>query len=328
MTLALTHSEILDVLDMAEVIEVVEQAHAALATGRAYQPDREAVALPNSSALLVPMIATVTPHAAAGIKVLTDAPNNRERGLSVQQTLIVLVDPVTGRYEAVLHGAAITLFRTAAASAVATRHLANSSGGTLGLVGAGAQARAHLKAVRLVRPVDDVLVWSRSRATCDSFVVDMKGHGVSITIADSVEEVVRGADVLCTLTPSREPHVRGEWFQPGQHVNAVGAPPRVDHREIDTAGIVRSRVVVDSRPVAMAESGDVMIPVSERAITREHFSVELGEVIAGLAEGRRAPDEVTLFNSVGLGIQDMATARLVVDKARAKGLGLELDLSL
>jgi len=327
MTLLLNRSEIGELLDMGEVIEAVEDAHRALATGRADQPERTAMDLPDSSGILVPMLAAVGTQEVAGIKLLTDTPANRYGSLPVQQSLIVLVDPRTGTYEAVLHGALVTLFRTAAASAVATRHLANPTGGTLGLIGAGAQARAHVEAVRLVRQVDEVVVWSRTRATSQAFAEDLAGAGVRLRIAGSAEEVVRAADVLCTLTPSRDPVVRGEWFRPGQHVNAVGAPPRPDHREIDTEGVTRSRVVLDSRSVAYAESGDVMIPVAEGAITLDHLDVELGEVVAGLAEGRRRPDDITLFNSVGMGIQDLAAARLVVEKARAKGLGLQVDLT-
>lgn len=327
MTLVLTSSEIEQLLDMAEVIEVVEQAHRLLATGRAVQPSRTSVALPGSTSVLIPMIAALGPQADAGMKLLTDTPSNARERLPVQQSLIVLIDPNTGGYEAILHGAAITRFRTAAASAVATRHLARSASRSVGFIGAGTLARTHLAALRLVRPLSDVVVWSRTLETAKSFADEAGSDGLVVRVAASAEEVVRSADVVCTLTPSKAPHVMGRWFRAGQHINAVGAPPRPDHREIDTEGIVRSRVVVDSRQVAYEESGEVLIPLAEGAIDKRHFAVELGDVIAGNAVGRRSDDDITLYNSIGLGIQDVAAAGLVVSKARKKGLGLELRLA-
>ncbi len=172
-----------------------------------------------------------------------------------------------------------------------------------------------------------MLVWSRTTATAARFADESAAGGVRVSVAASPEEVVRHADILCTLTPSQMPIVRGEWFPAGLHINAVGAPPRRDHREIDTLGIVRSHVVVDSYDTAIEESGDVMIPVSEGAITLDHFRVELGEVINGTRPGRRDDTEITLYNSVGVGIQDIATARLAVDLAREAGLGTEIALN-
>ncbi|WP_329127064.1 ornithine cyclodeaminase family protein [Streptomyces sp. NBC_01465] len=329
--LALNTAEIRDTLDMAQVVTAVEQAHAALSSGTAVQPERSVAEVPGTSTLLVPMLAAIGPQSAAGVKLLADTPDNRARSLPTQQSLILLVDPVTGSAEALLHGAAITQFRTAAASAVATRHLADPSAParTLGLVGAGNQARTHLAAIRCVCDIERVVVWSRSPQTVAAFREHAQEHapGVEIVIGASPEEVVRSADIVCTLTPSHTPLVKGAWFRPGQHINAVGAPPRPEYREIDTEGIVRSKVVVDSYGTALAESGDVLIPVAEGAITAEHFRTELGDVITGAAAGRQRADDITLYNSVGVGIQDIATARLVVDIARSKGLGTELKLS-
>ncbi|MEV5967621.1 ornithine cyclodeaminase family protein [Kribbella sp. NPDC051952] len=324
--LALSRAEIAKTLEMSDVIEVVEQAHAALSTGDAVQAERSAIEVPGSTTLLVPMTAAIAPQGVAGIKLLTDTPANAERSLPVQQSTVVLVDAETGSCEAILDGPVLTLFRTAAASAVATRHLARPDSRTLGLVGAGAQARAHLDALSCVLPIDKVVVWSRSRSTVEAFAAYARERVAEVIVAEGPEEVIRTADVLCTLTPSREPLVRGEWFEPGLHVNAVGAPPRPDHREIDTEGIVRSLVVVDSYDVARRESGEVLVPLSEGAITAEHFRTELGDVITGARKGRRTDDDVTLYDSVGLGIQDVAAARLAVDAARRTGLGVELRL--
>ncbi|MFD3406515.1 ornithine cyclodeaminase family protein [Kribbella sp. NPDC058693] len=325
--LALSRAEIAKTLEMPEVIEAVEQAHAALTTGGAVQAERSTVEVPGCTTLLVPMTAAIAAQRVAGIKLLTDTPANAERSMPVQQSTVLLVDPETGSCVAILDGPALTLFRTAAASAVATRHLARSASRTLGLVGAGAQARAHLDALACVMTVERVVVWSRTHERVEAFAAYARERVGEVIVASGSEEVVRAADVLCTLTPSREPVVRGEWFAPGLHVNAVGAPPRPDYREIDTAGIVRSHVIVDSYDVVRRESGDVLVPLAEGAITADHFKTELGDVVAGVRPGRSTDDEITLFDSVGLGLQDVAAARLAVDAARRTGLGVELRLT-
>lgn len=324
--LVLTRSELAGLLQMEDVIGAVEAAHAALSAGRGFELGPSSVPVVSSSAIMIPMLATL-PGGAGGVKLLVDAPANAARGLPTQRSTIVLTDTDTGACEAFLDGAAITLYRTAAASAVATRYLAPPASSVLGLVGAGALARSHLTALRCVRPIRQVLVWSRTPATVASFVEYAELQGIDVTVCDTPEAVVAGCDVLCTLTPSRTPIVRGGWFHPGLHVNAVGSPPRSDHREIDTQGIARSRVVVDSLALASQKSGDLMIPLAEAAITSDHFSVELGQVVLGDRPGRESPDQITLYNSVGLAAQDVATARLAVAAARRKGLGWELDLS-
>ena len=177
-----------------------------------------------------------------------------------------------------------------------------------------------------VRPsLRRVLVWSRTRETADKLKADLAHLQLGIDIADSPEHVTRNADVLCTLTPSKEPIVHGEWFSPGLHVNAVGTH-WIGSREIDTEAVVRSRVVVDSRDANEAECGDLMFPVAEGAITREHFRDELGEVINRTRPGRDSDDQITMYQSVGLAIQDVATGALLVRLARERGVGTEVAL--
>jgi ornithine cyclodeaminase/alanine dehydrogenase len=224
-----------------------------------------------------------------------------------------------------LDGIEITLHRTAAASAVATRHLARADAATLGLIGAGAQARSHLTALRTVRDFTRVVVWSRTRESAERFVSEQE-CSIPIVVLDSPEAVVRAADVLCTLTPSREPLVKGAWFQPGLHVNAVGAPPRPDHREIDSEGIRRSVVVVDDLASALDRSGEVCMPIAEGVISKTDIYGDLGQLVAGSRAGRRDPTQITLFNSVGLALQDMATAQLILNRAVAAGAGTQVDI--
>ena len=326
MVLILTRSEITAVLRFDEVIDRVEQAHRALADGQATQATRPNVALPGSTALLIPMVAASVPHRAVGVKVMTDAPDNPPRGRPRQQSVVVLVDPDTGGCEAILDGAAITLMRTAAASAVATRHLANADGTTLGLVGAGRLASAHLKAIRHVRTVETVVVWSRAASTVRRFIDGVRAERVDVVVAGSPREVVQACDVLCTLTPSTDPIVHGDWLHAGMHVNVVGAPPRPSHREIDTRAVRRSRVVVDDLDVAWRESGAIVGALTA-GVSQEHCGTELGQVVTGARAGRLDPTEITMYVSVGVGIQDAVTARLAVDIARDNGLGTNVDLT-
>ncbi|WP_307796876.1 ornithine cyclodeaminase family protein [Williamsia soli] len=179
----------------------------------------------------------------------------------------------------------------------------------------------HARAICAVRPIDKLLVWSRSAATVDRFRERTTGLDVQIEYAESPRRVVSAADVVCTLTPSQTPIIEGAWFQPGLHVNAVGAPPRPDHREIDGPGMADCRLIVDSTATALSKSGEVLLAIAEGYLTADDVRVELGDVIVAPQTGRRSDDEVTLFNSVGIGLQDLVTAHALLDAAAAQGAG-------
>lgn len=325
MTLILSHSDVTAVLDRAEVLAAVERAHADLALGTALVPAPPAVTL--GDAAFVPMVAAAESAGAAAVKLLADLPANRDRGLPVQRSVIVVTSAADGACEALIDGRLVTAVRTAAASAVATKHLSRRASSTLGLIGAGGLAVEHTRAIARVRALETVLVWSRTSATVDRFRAAVADLGLDVRALPTPEAVTRAADILCTLTPSREPIVHGAWFGAGLHVNAVGAPPRADHREVDGEALRRARVVVDSIATTLTKSGDTLLALAEGAITEAAVRTELGEVIAGRARGRAADTDITLFNSVGIGLQDLAAARLLIDKARANGIGTEVDLS-
>jgi ornithine cyclodeaminase/alanine dehydrogenase-like protein (mu-crystallin family) len=324
--LVLTRDDVRQLIEIEGVIDAVSRAHAALASGAASQAIDQPTRLPHGDGVMLPMAAMISSPALAGVKLLADVPGNAARGLRSQHSTITLLDPSTGRCVAFLDGIEITLHRTAAATAVATRHLARPDVRTLGLVGAGAQARSHLAALRTVREFERVTVWSRSRQTAERFAAESAGCGIPIQVLETAEAVVRSADVLCTLTPSREPLIRGEWFRAGMHINAVGAPPRPDHREIDTAGLCRSVVVVDDLASALDRSGEVCIPIASGSMTAAEIHGDLGQVVNGSRPGRTDADQITLFNSVGLALQDVAAAAFVLSRARAAGVGTEVDL--
>lgn len=204
--------------------------------------------------------------------------------------------------------------------------MARADASTLGLVGSGKQAWAHLQAVRSVRPIDAAVIWSRDPARAGELALRCRDAGVPARVASSPRAVVEASDIVCTLTPAVDPVLQGAWLRPGQHLNVVGAPPRPDHREIDVETLRRARIVVDDRQVALAESGAVRAALAAGALDEKDLDADLGEVIAGKVVGRSDQDQITLYNSVGVGIQDVAVARLVIDEARRLGLGTEIDL--
>jgi ornithine cyclodeaminase/alanine dehydrogenase len=262
----------------------------------------------------------------AAVKLLADVPDNSARGLPTQRSMIVVLDRVDGTPVALLHGGPPTRVRTAAASAVATRALSREDSRTLGLVGAGGLAREHVEAMRGVRAWDRLVIWSRTGERAAALADSLDWDG-AIEVVDECESVFERSDVVCTLTPSVAPIVRGEWLRPGQHLNVVGARPRPDEREVDSSTMARSSVWVDDIATAETKSGDLMMAVAEGVVTLDDVVGTIGQVLAGLRPGRTSAEQITLFDSVGIGAQDLAIADLLVREARACGVGVELDLN-
>jgi alanine dehydrogenase len=317
-TALLSDDELAGLVDLGELIDAVRTAHVDEALGRAGQPVPALVTTAGSTVLL-PMIATSHRLGLTAVKVLTDARDNGPEDGPAQQSTVILLDARTGTRLAVLAGATCTRMRTAAATAVATDALARPDSRVLGLVGAGPLAVEHVAALRRVRDLDAVLIWSRSTARVDGFRAALRRReatdglpALEVRAAADPRGVVAACDVLCTVTPAHTPVVEGDWFTPGLHVNAVGAPPRPDHREIDSRGMARATVVVDHSGIQLQKSGEVRLALADGATTPEHYRTELGAVLAGLAPGRTDRDEITLFNSVGVALQDLAFAALAL----------------
>jgi ornithine cyclodeaminase/alanine dehydrogenase-like protein (mu-crystallin family) len=305
-----------ELLTMPECIELMEETLVALAREELYQPLRSVVRPPGADGFMGLMPAHrggETP--AFGLKVVCIFPGNPARGLDAHQGAVVLFDGETGEVRAIANASAITAIRTAAVSAVATRALAREDARTLAILGAGVQAKSHLEAMRALHPWERIVVWSRTREHADHLGVD---------VADTAEEALRDADVVCTTTTSREPVVRREWLKDGAHVNAVGSSIPTT-RELDTATVADASLFVDRRESTLNEAGDYLFPAGEGAIGPEHIRAELGEVLAGTAEGRRSPDELTVFKSLGLAVEDLACAQFLLQRARELGRGSEVD---
>ncbi len=326
MTLLLGEAQVRTLLTMEETIGLMEEALRAFSTGGVVQPVRTAVSVPPHAGYLGLMPAYLTTREALGAKAVTFYPKNAERGLPTHLAAILLWDSLTGELLAIMDGRLITEVRTAAVSAVATNALARADAQVLGILGAGVQARSHLEALRIVRPLRRVRVWSRTVAHAESFAREMEERvRLPVQVCATAEEAVRGAALIVTATSSPAPVLQGRWVAAGTHINAVGAP-RPDWRELDTDTVTRARVFVDSRAGALVESGDVLVPIREGAITDAHIRGEIGEVLAGTVEGRRTPEEITLFKSLGMAVEDVATARYVYERARARGLGRTIEL--
>lgn len=277
-------------------------------------PHRTQVPAPPGTLLLMPASADL----GTGVKVVTVNPSNPERGLPSVHGFYALFDADTLAPEALIDGGALTVLRTPAVSGLATRHLAREQARRLVIFGAGAQATGHLDAMLAVRPIDRVVIVSRSPAAAHRLASVARDRGVEATVGDP--EAVRDADIVCTCTTSREPLFDGSLLRPGTHVNAIGAF-QPDMRELDDAAVLGGTVVVETVAAALEEAGEVAIPVREGRLAGDDL-VELGDVVGPGGESLPAdPDGFTVFKSVGLAVEDLTIARLAVDRLRARGGG-------
>lgn len=292
-------------LPMPAAIDALEAAFAT--DDPSAGPLRTSVDTPAGSLLLMPAAG----DRGVGVKLVTLTPGNPDRGLPLIHAVYVLFDPGTQAPVVLLDGAALTALRTAAVSGLATRHLAREDAARLVLFGAGVQARAHLESMRAVRPIERVVVVSRSPGLAEALAEAARAAGLEASVGEP-DDVAR-ADVVCTCTTSAEPVFDGGRLAPGCHVNAIGSH-RPETREVDTETVRRARVVVETRGVAMEEAGDLLIPIGEGAVGPDHVVADLAELVRGAA-GRSSPDDVTLFKGVGMAFEDLVVARAVLEAA-------------
>jgi len=327
--LVLSADDVARLLPMRECIRVMRDALAALARGEALVPLRMVMRMPDASGFLGVMPGYIAPGAtegALGMKAVSVFPGNARRGIDTHQGAVLLFEADTGRLSALMDGATITAIRTAAVSGVATDALASKDAGELAILGAGVQARTHLEAIAAVRPLRRARVWSRNAEHARSLVEEQKSrYAFPIEASPTAEAAVRGADIVATVTASPEPVLQRDWVKEGAHINAVGSSIPAA-REIDTATMAAARLFVDRRESALNEAGDVLIPMREGAITADHIVAELGEVITGKKTGRRSSAEITLFKSLGLAVEDVASAAFIAKRARAEGVGQTVQM--
>ncbi|WP_404429943.1 ornithine cyclodeaminase family protein [Microbacterium lacus] len=320
-----TRSAITRSLTLDAAIAAVADAHRRLARGESAAPAPISVAEPGGEAVFLGMAAVDTVSGLVGVKLLADIPSNGSRSLPTQRSAILVSSSRDGRPVALLDGASVTRIRTAAVSAVATDALSPSSARVLGLIGAGGLALIHVEALSRLRTFELVVVWSRTAQRADELVRALLSRDIKAIAVSTPREVVDLADVVCTLTPSSKPVISGEWLRPGHHINAVGARPRADHREVDSEAIRRSRVILDTREATLKESGDILIPLAEGVIEIKDLDAELGDVLIGRVAGRSDDKEITLFNSLGSGLQDLAMAGVLLAQEGGASFHLDLD---
>ena len=324
--LLLTERDVRAVLPMPDLITAMEGALAQFSAGAVRQPVRSVIEVGTDRAFFGIMPAALDQPPAMGAKLVTVYERNHQLGLPSHLATIVLLDHATGALAAIVDGRYITEARTAAVSAVSVKHLANPRAGVLAIVGSGVQARSHLDAIRHVRDLSEVRVWSPNVSHRDAFIAEMTAAtGLPIRGEASASAAVRGADLIVLATSSRTPVIDAADVTDGAHISAVGAC-RPDQREMTTALVARARVFVDSRAAAGREAGDLLIPIGEGAFAEDHIAGELGDLVGGRVAGRRTPEQVTLFKSLGLAVEDIVAAQLVVTRARAAGLGQAISL--
>ena len=317
--LVLSEHEVRRLLDMESCIEAMTEVLASLARGELYQPLRFVVRPPDADGLLGLMPAHragATP--AYALKEIVVSPKNPARGLDAHQGGVLLHDGETGELVALLNASPITAIRTAAVSAVATRALARPGAGRVAILGAGVQARAHVDAMRAVLDDPEIRIWARKLEAAEQLAAE-----VGAIVDPSPDSALFGAEVVCTTTSASEPVVHKRWLARGAHVNAVGSClPTI--RELDTETMAHASLFVDRRESALNEAGDYILAAAEGAIGPDHIKAELGEVLAGMHPAREHEDELTVFESLGIAVEDLASAELVVRRAREQGVGEEV----
>jgi len=314
--IVLNQAEVRELLDLDRLVDALADAHADLTAGKTSMPPRIAALVPEREALLGVMPAYL-PSAGLACKLVTLFPQNRDR--ETHQAAIVVFDPENGTPLALMDGTYVTATRTAAGSALATRLLAREDARVLALIGTGVQARTHARALPRVRPIEEIRVASRDPAKAAALAEEL---GPAARAVDSYEDAIRGADVVAATTHATEPVVRREWLDPGTHVNSVGLNP--SGREVDEATVAEATLVVESRDSALAPPPAGAPELV--GIDPAHVHAELGELVSGVKPGRTSQDELTLYKSVGVAVQDAAAAALVLSAARERGIGREVDL--
>ncbi len=322
----LSRQDVRQALPMRQAIEAVKRAFAQLSTGQANVPLRVALDVPRHNGVTLFMPGYLSADDQMAVKIVSVFNDNPSQGLPLIHALVIVVDATTGSPAAVMDGTYLTALRTGAASGAATDLLARPDAHTAAVFGAGAQGRTQLEAVCAVRPIHQAWVYDVAPRQAAAYAEEMSQRlSLPVRVAETPAQAVRQADVICTATTATSPVFADADIPPGTHVNAVGAyTPHM--QEVPPETVLRARVVIDHRESSLAEAGDLLIPIGQGLMTEDHIYAELGEIAAGSKPGRASPDEITLFKSVGVAVQDVAAASAVLEAAQRLGLGTEIAL--
>jgi len=325
MTLLLSQKDVESILTIEDCLPAVETAFSELAAGKTIMPQRAVIPVSDHKGIFLAMPAYIGGEMdALGLKLVTVYPNNpTEKSLPTILGTLMLCDSSTGQAIAIMEAGYLTAVRTGAASGVATKYLAREDSKIGVIFGAGGQARKQLEAVQMVRPFEKVYVIDLNKNIRDQFAKEMgELLGFEAIPTDDVKSAVESADIIITASSSPEPVFDGNWMKPGTHVNNIGSHSPAA-RELDTTCVKRSKFVADLKEANLAEAGDLLIPIKEGAITEDHVYASLGEIVIGKKKGRETEEEITVFKSCGLAIQDVSTAYAIYKAAVEKGAGTE-----
>jgi ornithine cyclodeaminase/alanine dehydrogenase len=325
MVLILSRSDLEKILTMKDVIEYVEMAFLELQRGTAILPMRATITLSEKHGWIGVMPAYLGRMGSLSTKIVTVFEKNLEKNMPTIMATIMLNDSETGAPLAIMDGTLITAMRTGAVCGVATKYLARKDSKNVGIFGAGVQARTQLMAMCAVREIRKALVHDVVKERAESFASEMSKILKIPVEACEPRDLVAQSDIIVTATTSKTPVFDGSWVKPGTHLNLIGSF-KPDVREVDEEVIKKAKIVVDQKSAALEEAGDIIIPLKAGIITEKDIYAELGELAAGLKPGRTSDFEITLFKSVGLGIQDCAAAWLAYMRAKEKGVGMEVEL--
>ena len=328
--LILTAKEVRKALPMKDAIEAMKRAYASLSDGKADVPLRTHLNIPPQEAvsLIMPAYVQVEGEDALAVKVVSLFPKNpeRQRGLALIQAAVLVLDAETGRPMALLEGSSLTAIRTGAGSGAAVDLLARSDSKVVAIFGAGAQGRTQLEAACSVRKIEKAWVFDTSVERAKGFVRDMAGIGLipkELRVADNPQQALAEADIVCTATTSLTPVFKDADVKPGTHISSIGSyTPQM--QEVPSETVARALVVVDSRMATLAETGDLLQPMQAGLFDESHISAELGEIVLGRKTGRRSPEQITFFKSVGVAVQDAMASQLALQNARIQRLGTDV----
>lgn len=311
----ITAAQVMQALDMQRCIELMKEALVALANGDAKQIVRPVLPLYDRNVLGM-MPAYYFSGNIAGVKILTVFPENYQKNIPSHQGQVLVFETETGGIKAIVDADSLTGIRTAAVSAAVTEVMARPDASRLAILGAGLQGRQHLRAIKLVRQLSEVTVWDIRPEAATRYAEKMSEEtGVLVRVCDTAGDATRNADIICTLTPSREPILSAADVQPGAHINAVGACSPVA-RELSSNLMAAGRLFVDWKPAAVVEAGDYLLALQDGAITEEHILGEVGQVLAGTLPGRVSDSDITIFEALGQALQDLIAANYVADRLK------------
>ena len=324
--LMINQSEVKQLLPMDECMSVMADTLKTLSEGNAILPLRPVMWLPEKVGALGMMPSYLGSIGMMGLKVVSVFPGNHGTEYDSHIGAVMLYETKHGQLLAIVDASEITAIRTAAVSGVATQTLAREDASDLTIMGAGIQGKSHLEAMLVARNIKRVRVWSRNGEHAKAFAErESKRYDIKVEAIIDAQQAVEGADIICTTTSSPEPILKGEWLQAGVHVNAVGSSVAFT-RELDTAAVVKSKLFVDRKESTVNEAGDFLFPKKEGAIGDDHIKGDLGDVLLGKIKGRESGDEITLFKSLGLAVEDVASAHHIYNKALEQNMGIAVEL--